>query len=102
VEIDSALSVTPATAALGQVKAGEEAEQKVIVRGEVPFRITGVDGTDAVVSVRDTTAGNKTVHVLAVKVKAAQPGELTRDLRIRTDMKDEDTINFQAKAEVIP
>ncbi len=102
VEIRSALSVSPAVAVLGQVKAGTEVERKVIVRGVQPFRITGVAGTDGQMSVRDSSKDRKPVHVLTVKFKAAKPGEVTRTLRVRTDLKEDSEIDFQAMAQVEP
>jgi hypothetical protein len=102
VEIESALSLSPANVTLGQVKAGEEANQKIIVRGGQPFRITGIDGTDAQLTVREINADNKSVHVLAVSLKGDNPGELTKLLRVRTDLKGDNEIEFQATAEVVP
>jgi hypothetical protein len=96
------LSLSPANVALGQVKAGEEAKQKLIVRSDQPFRITGIDGTDAQLMVREVNADNKTVHVLAVTLKGADPGELTKVLRVRTDLKGDNEIEFQATAQVVP
>jgi hypothetical protein len=102
VEVESALSLSPANVALGQVKAGDEAKQKLIVRSDQPFRITGIDGTDAQLMVREVNADNKTVHVLAVTLKGADPGELTKVLRVRTDLKGDNEIEFQATAQVVP
>ena len=47
VEVESALSVSPSVAVLGEVKSGTEVERKVIVRGIKPFHITGVKGARA-------------------------------------------------------
>ena len=102
VEIESALSVSPQVANLGQVKAGGQSERKVILRGVKPFRITEVQGQDDQVTVRDSSPESKPVHVLTVKLKAEKAGELNRTLRIMTDLKEEAEVEFQAVARVVP
>jgi hypothetical protein len=102
VEIESALSVSPGIVVLEQVKAGTEAERKVIVRGVKPFRIKAIQGTSPEVSVQDTTADSKPVHVLTVTVKSAQAGELNRKFRVLTDLPGEGDIEFSARATVVP
>jgi hypothetical protein len=102
VEIEPALTVSPAVAAFGSVKSGAEAERKVIVRGARPFKITEVRGTDAGLVVRDTTTESKPVHVLTVTLKAGEPGDLNRALGVITDLKEEAEIEFRAKAEIVP
>jgi hypothetical protein len=102
VEIESALNVSPAVANLGQVKTGGETERKVIVRGVKPFRITGVRGEDAQLTVKDSTADSKPVHVLTVKLKGERAGDLSRTLHILTDLKEESEVELQAVARIIP
>ena len=102
VEIESALSISPPVATFGPVKAGAEAERKVIIRGVKPFKITGVRGTDANLMVRDSTTDSKPVHVLTITLKGGQPGDLDRPLRVITDLKEEAEIEFQAKAQIVP
>ena len=74
---------------VGQVKAGAEAERRVIVRGVKPFRITSVQGTDALVSVKDSNPASKPVHVLTIKFKGQKPGELSRTFKVLTDLKED-------------
>src|SRR5262245_53147067 len=95
VEIQSALSVSPSTVVLGQLKPGAEAERRVIVRGTQPFKITAVQGTDEVLSVKDSTEGARPVHVLTVKLKPKKPGEQSWNLKVLTDLKDEGEVAFQ-------
>jgi hypothetical protein len=100
VEIESALSVSPGTVVLGQLKAGGEAERRVIVRGVKPFKITAVEGGDAELVVKDTTSDSRPVHVLTVKLKPSKAGEFNRTLKVITDLADDKEIEFQAKAQV--
>jgi hypothetical protein len=102
VEIESALAVSPSVANLGQVKEGGEAERKVIVRAVKPFKITRVAGEDALLSVKDSTTEAKPVHVLTVKFKAGEPGEINRTFKIMTDLKEDSEVEFQAIAQVVP
>jgi hypothetical protein len=102
VEVESALSVSPTVANLGQVKAGTAAERRIIVRGIKPFKITSVKGADGEISVQDSSSDSKAVHVLTVKLKAEKPGELNRTLQVVTDLKDEGEVEFQAVATVMP
>jgi hypothetical protein len=102
IEIEANLTVSPSAVVLGQLKAGTEAERKVIVRGVAPFRITRVLGTDGQLKVRDSTTGSKTVHILTLTVRPRQAGELTRTLRVITDLAAENDIEFTAQAVVTP
>lgn len=102
VEIESALSISPETVTLNPVKAKTESERRVIVRGIKPFKITKVMGTDEQVIVHDNTLQAKPVHVLTVKVKAGQPGELNRTLRVLTDLADDNKIDFHVHAVIMP
>jgi hypothetical protein len=101
IDIEPSLTVSPAVADLGSVKAGEEAERKVIVRGAQPFRITSFQGEDGQWTVKDNTDGSKPVHVLTVKLKSSQVGDMQRTIRILTDLLDESAVEFQATAKVV-
>jgi hypothetical protein len=102
VEVESALSVSPESVALGRVKADAEAERRVIVRGVKPFRIVKIQGAADPVEVRDSTKGAREVHVLTVKLKNPPPGALRRSLRVFTDLPEDGAIDFQVSAEVLP
>jgi hypothetical protein len=102
VEVESALSINPETIALGPVKTQTESERRVIVRGIKPFKITKVMGTDDQLAVRDNTPDAKPIHVLTVKLKAGQPGDLNRTLRILTDLADDNKIDFHINALIMP
>ncbi len=100
VEIESALSVSPEEINLGTVKMGGEVEKKVIVRGVTPFKVAGLEGADAELSVQDSAKEAKTVHVLTVKLKPAKAGDFSRTVRIRTDLKEDNQTDFRVTAQV--
>jgi hypothetical protein len=102
VEIESALTVSPDKVAMGAVKVKGESERRVIVRGAKPFKITGVDGAGADLLVRDSSPDSKPVHVLTVKLRGSQAGDVHRTLRVLTDLPDDNQIEFQVNASVAP
>jgi hypothetical protein len=102
VEIEKALSATPRVAVLGDVKKGGEAERRVVIRGDKPFRITSIAGTDDQLSAKDSTSESKPVHVLTIRLKAAKPGEFDRNLRVFTDLPEEREVTVRATAVVTP
>jgi hypothetical protein len=102
VEIQSALSINPETVTLGAVKMRTESDRRVIVRGVKPFKITQVLGTNEQLLVRVDGPQAKPVHVLTIKLKAGDPGEVTQTLRLVTDLADDNTIDFHVSAQVVP
>jgi hypothetical protein len=102
VEIQSALTLSPAAVVLGQVQAGTVTERKIILRGVKPFRIRGVRGVDAEWSVRDSTVASKSVHVLTVTLNARNAGESNKTITIVTDLTEDGTIDLKARALVMP
>jgi hypothetical protein len=102
VEIEAALTVSPALVNLGDIKVGKLAERKVIVRGVRPFQLTGLQGVDKLLSIKDSTSDSKSVHVLTVTVQPLQVGELVRTVRVMTDLKGEDPVEFTVVAQAVP
>jgi hypothetical protein len=102
VEIESALTLSPPAVTLGQVAMGGEVERRVILKGAKPFKVTKVDGTDGLLAVRDTTADSKQVHVLTVTLKGTKAGDVSRTLRVVTDLQEDNTIDFEAKGQIVP
>ena len=58
--------------------------------------------SSAILAERDSTSDSKTVHVLTVTLQPQNVGELQRVLRVQTDLKGEETIEFAAVAQVVP
>jgi hypothetical protein len=102
VEVESALSLSPESVTLGQIKARAESERRLIVRGARPFKITSFEGTDESLSVRDGGPESKAVHVLTVTVRPGQTGDLRRSVRIHTDLEQDEAVDFQVSAQVLP
>jgi hypothetical protein len=102
VAVEPALQASSSTVALGNIKPGGEAEQKLVVRGDKPFRIKQVQGTDDQLTVKDSTTESKPVHVLTITLKPKKEGELNRKLKIVTDLEQEGEIEVQAQAKIAP
>jgi hypothetical protein len=102
VEIESALSISPDPVAMGSVRMQGESERRIIVRGVQPFKITGFQGAGDDLLVRDNTPDRKPVHVLTVRLKGSHPGEVSRTLRVLTDLPDDNKIDFQVSGVVTP
>jgi hypothetical protein len=102
VEIQSALSVSPPTLQLGQAKVGQEAERKIILRGVRPFKISSVIGSDGQITAVPGGQEKKPVHVLTVRLKGTQAGEINNTFKVITDMPEEGEIEFKAHGEVVP
>jgi hypothetical protein len=102
VEVEATLSAAPEAIAVGEVKAGSETEQRVILRAAAPFKITAIDGTDAQLSIKDNTTEAKATHVLTIKVRAEAAGDLARTLRIHTDLPQDGNLDLPISARIMP
>jgi len=100
VEVESPLTVSPAVVNFGAVKANEESERRIIVRGAKPFKITSVKGTGSDVEVRVNGETAREVHVVTVKVKPGKAGLLNHPLRVVTDLKIDNEIEFRVQGMV--
>jgi hypothetical protein len=102
VEIEPSLTLNTTTVALGEVKVGETAERKLVVRGTKPFKITSIQGDGDGLEVKDNTAESREQHVLTVRLKGGKPGDFNRTVKVVTDIKDEGEVEFHAKGQIVP
>jgi len=102
VEVGPALKISPASAALGQVKRGTEARRTFIIRADQPFRIVAVKGTDAQIQVEEGVQASTAVHLLKMTFQASSPGVVLRTIYIVTDLPGENRIDFEVTAEIVP
>jgi hypothetical protein len=102
VEVESALSVSTDNVALGEVKVNGENERRVVLRGAQPFKVTEIEGADDELIVKDSTDEAKQVHVLTVKIKPTKAGEIKRKIKVKTDLKEENEIDFKVTATIMP
>jgi hypothetical protein len=84
--VTQALTVTPGTLALPQVKVGDAVAQRVIVRGNKPFRVLGVEGGPEITLVGGNAAA--AVQTVTLRCQFDQPGDFRREVRIKTDLQE--------------
>jgi hypothetical protein len=102
VELESALTLSPPAVALGDVPMGSEVERRVILKGVKAFKISGIKGGDDQLTVRDNSTESKQVHVLTVTFRGVKVGEIHRKLQIVTDLAEDNTIDLEAKGQIVP
>jgi hypothetical protein len=103
VEIEGTVTVTPGDVALGRVKAGGHAERKVVIRGAVPFKIRQIEGVDDHLHVTGGSDEAKPFHILRVDFQAGpDAGELSRQIRVVTDLPEDGVAEFRVQALVTP
>jgi hypothetical protein len=83
--IQAALRVAPSLVKLPGVHANKLSTSKVVVSGNRPFRIVGVDGGGNDVTV-ELPAEARTSHLLTLKCRPERPGDFHRQLILRTDL----------------
>lgn len=87
--VQSNLTVAPATLSLGAVKIGETLTRRVVVRGNKPFRILGAEGLGEGMQLdpkpSDTPAP---VQVVSIKCVFTKPGDFKQVVKIKTDLPD--------------
>jgi hypothetical protein len=87
--VQSNLTVSPAAISLGVVKIGETLRRRVVVRGNKPFRILGVEGLiDGMQLDPAPTATPSQVQVVSFKCVFDKPGEFKHEVKIKTDLQD--------------
>jgi hypothetical protein len=102
VEVESTLSVSPEGVSLGDVALNSESERRVIVRGNKPFKIKAIQGTDEEVAVHDSSEESKPIHVLTIKLKGAKAGAIDRTVKVVTDLPEEGQVEFHVNGQVTP
>jgi hypothetical protein len=85
VEVTPAMTVSPNVLQFGQVKVGGKGEQKLIVRGDKPFKIVEVEGLDDGVNVSGKSDQAKAVHVLTFTYSPEKAGDLSKTVKVVTD-----------------
>jgi hypothetical protein len=100
VDIAPALRLSSPVLSFGGVKPGETVEKRVMVQSAQPFRITRIEGTDELVSAVSGGAEAKPVQLIVVGIKATQHGELTRKLKIVTDLASDNVVELPIQATI--
>jgi hypothetical protein len=86
---------------LGDVKVGTATERRFVVRGPSPFRITAIQGADNHLAVKAENE-SKAAHTLTITLQPSAPGEVSRTLRLVTDLPGRREVEVTVKARAVP
>ncbi len=85
--VQSALTVTPKILSLGSVKTDTALTRRVVVRGNRPFRVTGVEGTGSGVELgAPLGATDGEAQFVTFKCQFAAAGPFKREVKIQTSL----------------
>ncbi len=82
--VEAGLSVSPRLLTFGEVRPGESSSKKIIVRGDEPFTIQGIECADGNFEFEPRDTARK-LHFIPVKFTANQTGSVQRSVTIKTD-----------------
>jgi len=100
-EVVSALTATPTAVQFGGVFTGQKNEQRILLKGNAPFKILKVEGTDDAVQLTSPIGEEaKPVHVLTFTLDAKAAGAVDRKLKVVTDLASEREIVLPATGQV--
>ena len=99
--IQASLSVAPPVLRMGNLKVGESVTRLAMVRANKPFHIVAIEGQGDGVVVEVPTAALQ-AQVLKIRFQPDKPGELRRQLRIKTDLDQESTASVTVEGIVEP
>jgi hypothetical protein len=97
--VQANLTVAPNVVAMDEMKVNEVKTQRVVVRGNKPFRILAVEGLGDGVTAT-VPRGTAQVHFLTIKCQPAKAGSLSKRLRIKTDLERESSATVTVEAAV--
>jgi len=87
--IQAPLEAVPATLNLKDVKSGATLTRRVLVRSPKPFRVTGIEGPDAVTLTLDQPSQPNQVQTVTLEiVSPPQEGPFVYEVKIKTDLQD--------------
>jgi len=88
--VQSGVVVSPASLFLGVVQPGQKVTKQLVVKGNKPFRIVGVDCDDKQFKFDTSSESSpKPLHFIPVTyVAGKEPGRVSQTIRIETDLRD--------------
>ncbi|HVK13524.1 MAG TPA: DUF1573 domain-containing protein [Gemmataceae bacterium] len=97
VDVVAAITATPASVQFPMVKVGDEKEMTVIVKGDKPFKITGVKGAEGAVDVIADTDEAKEAHTVRIVYKPTAAGDVSKTIVVQTDAGAEGKISIPVR-----
>lgn len=100
VNVVAPIALNPPVLNFGDVRLGAKSEQRVIMQGSAPFRITGVKGAENGITVTPDSDGMRPVHIVTITLTPGAAGALTRQLVVSTDHKEQPQVTVPVTARV--
>ena len=97
VDVEPNLMVTPGAVDFDTAEVGKPMKKPIIVKGNQPFKIVDVKGGDGVFTAAATTSEARAVHIVNVTFTPGKEGEVMKNLKIITDLKDEGQVDLKVK-----
>jgi hypothetical protein len=99
--VKAALTISPSTMNFGKVKPGDKLSKRVMVKASQPFTVTGIEGLTDGIDIDWPPRPAKTQY-LVIKFQPVQPGDLLRQIRVKTDIPDQPEALLTLEAKVEP
>lgn len=97
VEVVAPITATPASVQFPMMKVGEEKELTVIVKGDKPFKIVNVQGSDGPVEAKADNGDAKEAHVLRITYRPTASGDVQKTIVVQTDAGAEGKISISVR-----
>jgi len=101
VNVVAPIVVNPEAVKFGDVKVGEKAEQKVILQGSQPFKITAVKGAEGDLEIVQVAEGSRPVHILKLTFAATKAGAADWSIEITTDHSEQTKVVVPVSGKVV-
>jgi len=95
VEVEPMLMVTPGAVVFDGGEVGKPIKKPIVIKGAQPFKIVDVKGGDGVFSASAANGEARPVHIVNVTFTPGKEGEVIKNLKIITDLKDEGQLDLK-------
>ncbi|MGL6096083.1 MAG: hypothetical protein ACRC7O_09840, partial [Fimbriiglobus sp.] len=101
VNVVAPIALNPEVVRFGDVTQGGTTKQRVILQGSTPFKVVEVKGTDGQMKVTPASNDARPVHILNLEFTPTAAGDVTRNLEIVTDSKEQPSVSIPVSAKVV-
>jgi hypothetical protein len=95
------LTVSPSSLLLGILQPGQKITKQIVLKGQQPFRIVGIDCESPAFSF-PTPSEAKTVHLVPITFEAGKdPVKFVEKITIRTDLPQQNSVELSAYGQIL-
>lgn len=98
--VEATLSASQDQLALGELKMGDRAVKKIILKAKEPFTLEKVTGQIDGVEVKSTD-GPRTAHVIQIEYSPTKVGSVDQEILLQTTLADEEPIAVHLTATIV-